>query len=121
MMSLPHFPTSYLLLVEVSIQFLFRTVILIGEVFHYLAMFEQCDARTDVDGVSQVVATDDDCGTCCLIVIYQGMLQHILARWVEKIERLVEDYKFRTMEQGGYYADFLFVACREVSDEFLLV
>ena len=48
------------------------------------------------------------------------MLQHILRRGVEEIERLIEDHQFRGHKQGGDNTHLLFVTGREVTDEFLL-
>ena len=91
----------------------------IRQVADDLAFLQKCYAGGDVDSVLQVVARDENGGTCLLIILRQDVLEHVLRRRVQKVEGLVENDQFRTVEEGRNDAYLLLVASRQVADEFL--
>ena len=63
-------------------------LLLVVDVVYDFAMLEQDNAFADVDGVLQIVAADENCGTSLLVVFLQQVLDGILATWIEEIEGL---------------------------------
>ena len=92
----------------------------VGTVHDDIAVLEYDDAGGDVDGVLQVVGADDDGGSSALLVVGEQMLELVLRRGVEEVERLVEDDGLRLSEECRHDAHLLLVACREVAYELLL-
>lgn len=76
--------------VEVGLQFLFGRVVFVVQVADDDTVFQQGDARTDVDRVVQVVAGDDDGGPMLFVVFLEQVLDDSLRRGVEEVERFVQ-------------------------------
>ena len=83
-------------------------------------MLQEGYAGTDVHGVLEVVAGDEDGSTSLLVVLLQEALNGTLAGGVEEVEGLVQDEHLGLQEHGTNDAHLLLVAGREVADEFLL-
>ena len=77
--------------VEVVLQFCLGTAIGVGQVADDLSFLQQGDAGGDVDGVLQVMRGDEDGGARLVVVLCQEVLQDVLRRRVEEVERFVED------------------------------
>ena len=62
----------------------------------------------------------EDGGTRLLVILRQQVLEHVLTGGVKEVERLVEHNNLGLVEEGGYDAHLLLVACREVANELFL-
>lgn len=105
---------------EIGLYFGSQQSIILVVVFDDGAVFEQGDARADVERVGEVVGRDDDCGLLLLVVGLEQVFHSKLRCGVEEVERLVEQEQARMMKHGAYDAHFLLVAHREVADEGVL-
>lgn len=103
------------LYVEIFLQFLLGTSVLIVEVFDDDAMLQKSDARRDVRRVLQVMTRNKYGSTLRLVIFHEQLLQMVLTAGVEEVERFVEDDELWACEQCRHDAHLLLVTGREVA------
>ena len=52
--------------------------IILRMVLNDVSMLEECNARTDVEGVSEVVGRDNDGGTRLAVIVFKQVLHRML-------------------------------------------
>ena len=95
-------------------------LLLVVDVVNHFTMFQKHDARTDIDGMLEVVTADENRGASLFVVLLQQMLDGILTAGVEEVEGLVKNEHLRTKQHGCHDANLLFVAGTERTDKLLL-
>ena len=63
---------------KIVLEFSLSLTVAIVDVPDYHAMFQECYPRTDINGVLQVVATNQDCGLGLLVVFLEKMFNGAL-------------------------------------------
>ena len=99
-----------LLLVEIIVESFHGFGSDVGDVALYLTMLHQQDACGDVDGVSEIVRTDDYRRSRGLSIFLDDMLEQVLTRRIEEVERFIEDEKSRMCDEGRDDSHLLLVA-----------
>ena len=102
---------------EVLLNFFNEISVVFVVVFQNLSVFEQGDAGTDIQGVGEVVAGNDDGGSCFAVVTLEQVLHGVLAGGVEEVEGFVEQQQPGIVEHGSDDAYLLLVSGGEVADE----
>ena len=81
----------WLLSTKVGLKFGTCAAFVVGQVADDDTMLQQGDTGRDVYRMLQVVAGDEDGGTCLLLVVGKQVFQDQLRGGVEEVEGLVED------------------------------
>ena len=84
---------------EILFKFRIGRAIVVGDIANDITMFKQCDARTYIYRMLKIMTGYQYCSTIIAVIVFQKFLQNVLRRRVEEVERLIENHKFRTVQQ----------------------
>lgn len=101
---------------EVLVEFGDGSTIDIRKILHQLAFLQQEDAGGDVGNEVEVVAGDDDRGALLLADALNHVGDSHLRRWIEIVERLIQEKNLRINNHRSNDANLLAVALRKITE-----
>ena len=101
---------------EVLVEFSDGSTIGIRKILHQLAFLQQEDAGGDVGNEVEVVAGDDDRGALLLADTLNHVGDSHLRRWIEIVERLIQEKNLRINNHCSDDTNLLAVALRKIAE-----